>query len=420
MTSLKPLPFVTSLPGEDQKSIDWIRNGVLLEGASTKLGHDGILNKASVQIQENVVVIDANTKILELGLALVNESVKDIEDSINSSGTANIIEAVKSHGETIERHESHLEEIDTSVDELNTKIDETLANVGIRSEESGTLSVFDDLLFIKTRIGSNDNEDINGLPSTGDATGLIRKLQDTTFQAINNKNSLDAISEEITNLELPKTKAEVNELRVELGESKNATGTPVYGRLKAIEDHSTELDDSISKISTAIGLGSRDIASDVDLVTSDVNNLKTLIETPSTGLVDKVKTIDTALNDSDTGVIAKVTLLESNISEVDTRLGKTGTGLVGKVEELESFVGKNDGTPSQDSLAGKLTTLTALHNDTAASVQDMQVELGTSNSGLIGDVKAIKETLAEQDTQLKAFDERIKALEEKVKALESA
>lgn len=419
MTSLQHIPFVTGIPGDDQKTITWVRNGELLEGASTKTGHDGVLNSAPSQLQENIVVVDKNTRILELGLAVVNESVKEIEEAINSSGTADIIAAVKSHGESIELHDQHFIDVDKSIDELETSTTELDVDIGVRSENSGPNSIFDDLVFIKTRIGNNAGEDINGLPAESEASGLIRKIQDTTTQAINNKNSIDNILKTIDDADLDTTKTEVHSIRAELGNKTLANGTTVYVRLDNIESHDSEVDTTIGKIKTSIGLDSRNIGEDVNKNTLVVAELKTVLEAPSTGLIDKVSSIETTLNAPTSGVLAKVDTLETNLAGLDTRVGKTGTGLVGVIEALNVFVGKNNGKPSADSLSGRLTTLTALHNDTASTVQDMQSELGTANSDIIGDIKTIKATQAAQDVQLKDFDTRLKALEEKVKALES-
>lgn len=102
--------------------------------------------------------------------------------------------------------------------------------------------------------------------------------------------------------------------------------------------------------------------------------------------------------------------------EIETINGKIGSSGIGKdISDISNFVGYGTEPAPKTSLAGKLETLTALHNDTAASVQDLQVELGNANSGIKGDIKTINATLTAQDTRLKAIGEQLVAQDKLIK-----
>ena len=80
MIALHKIPYVTNLPDDGQTKIIWIKNGELLEGASTNHGHDGVLNATGVQIQENVEVLEVNIKNVANSLNETNATVEKLEE----------------------------------------------------------------------------------------------------------------------------------------------------------------------------------------------------------------------------------------------------------------------------------------------------------------------------------------------------
>ena len=417
MIALHKIPYVTNLPDDGQTKIIWIKNGELLEGASTNHGHDGVLNATGVQIQENVEVLEVNIKNVANSLNETNVTVEKLEELIAIAGNLDLVEQVKTNTDDIKLVKTEQESLNETVETTSEEVNQVIQEIGSRSISSGTRTVFDDLVFIKSVVGQEPGQDINGNMSPGaEASGIIRKLSDTTKQVIINTANIATLSESVESADLPKLVEDTVSFRKELGSVQPNT-LPMYTRLNTLETDSEKSKEEIEKISNSIGIDSRNIVEELDTLSANTDTLEKDLNTPTTGVKARLGNIETVVLDPTSGLNVKVDTIEDEIETINGKIGSSGISK--DISDISNFVGYGAGSAPNTSLAGKLETLTALQNDTAASVQDIQVELGNANSGIKGDIKAINAKIAAQDARLDSFDERIKALEAKVAKLET-
>ena len=417
MIALHKIPYVTNLPDDGQTKIIWIKNGELLEGASTNHGHDGVLNATGVQIQENVEVLEVNIKNVANSLNETNATVEKLEELIAIAGNLDLVEQVKTNTNDIELIKTEQESLTETVETTSEEVNQVIQEIGARSISSGTRTVFDDLVFIKSVVGQEPGQDINGNMSPGaEASGIIRKLGDTTKQVITNTGNIAILSALVESTDLPNLVKDVVSFRKELGPVQPNT-LPMYTRLNTLETDSEKSKEEIEKISNSIGIDSRNIVEELDTLSANTDTLEKDLNTPTTGVKARLGNIETVVLDPTSGLNVKVDTIEDEIETINGKIGSSGISK--DISDISNFVGYGAGSAPNTSLAGKLETLTALQNDTAASVQDIQVELGNANSGIKGDIKAINAKIAAQDARLDSFDERIKALEAKVAELET-
>ena len=418
MIKLHKIPYVTNLPDDGQSKIIWIKNGELLEGASTKNGHEGVLNMVGVQIQENVEVLEVNIQNVANSLNSTNESVEKLEEIIAVTGNLDLVDQVKTNTSDIETLKTSQVELNTAVD-LNTKETQHLiTDVGARTISSGSRTVFDDLVFVKSTIGQEKGQDINGNTTPGsEASGLTRKIEDATKQTIKNTNELAVVSALVESSDLPKLIDDNTQFRKELGVAPD-DDTTIYLRLSGLESKDTTNKETIESISESIGLGKRVVVDELDSLKTQALAIENELNTPDTGVKARVTTLEKVVLDPSTGLGVQVSDIKDEVTKVNDKIGDQG--ITKDVKNISDFVGYGTEPAPKTSLAGKLETLTALHNDTAATVQDIQVELGNANSGIKGDIKIINDKLAAQDVVIKDFDARLKLLEDRVAALEPA
>lgn len=416
---IQTLPFVTGLPDDGQTSIRWVRNGELLEGSSTKKGHDGVLNASSVQIQENVMVVHGNLKIVADNVDTMGSKVTHLENIIAQELDLVLVQKVAKNTEDIATLDAELKVTNIQVDASKLEIETITGELGLRVEESGTKTVFNDLIFLKTKVGHPENEDLNGNPLPGlESSGLTRKIETVTEHSLATKAELDQLKLDVESVDLTEINKSVNELRTEIGPTPAEPLTPkVYERLSSLESDMGTAQETISSIESAIGLDSRVIQDDVDVLQATVTAIDALLNDDPGGVIPRLTIVETTLTDSSTGVIKIQNDHTSQIAALETKVGPTG--LSKELADVSTFVGYGTVPAPPTSVAGKLETLIALHNDTAASVQDLQVEVGNANTGLVGDVKTLKATVTAQGADIVDLKSRMTALEARVTALET-
>jgi hypothetical protein len=264
MIALHKIPYVTNLPDDGQTKIIWIKNGELLEGASTNHGHDGVLNATGVQIQENVEVLEVNIKNVANSLNETNATVEKLEELIAIAGNLDLVEQVKTNTDDIKLVKTEQESLNETVETTSEEVNQVIQELGSRSVSSGSRTVFDDLVFIKSVVGQEPGQDINGNMSPGaKASGIIRKLGDTTKQVITNTNNIAILSALVESADLPKLVKDVVSFRKELGPVQPNT-LPMYTRLNTLETDSEKTKEEIEKISNSIGIDSRNIVEELD------------------------------------------------------------------------------------------------------------------------------------------------------------
>lgn len=394
MIQLKPIPNVTGLPDGDQKSITYIRNGEMLEGSTTKYGYDGNLNSPSVQIQENVVVLDENIKLLAENADSANTSIQQLENFINQSGNTDLIETVAEHGTKINALETSQVSNVQKLDEHETEITGLQTDVGLKTSFQGTRNIFEDLFFIKSRIGNEPDQTINGDSSIGlESTGLIKKLSDVTKQVLLNKTTIETITTDLNGISVTDLSNDVLQLRFEIGDSTNATADSIYLRLKNLEQYKNTSTMSLDNIEASIG--GRNVSRDLTLIENRQNEFDLQFTNPTDGVYTRLNNLET----SSTNYETRLNVLE--LFKTDSTTAQTQ--MAADIVELNTFVG-NETVPAPTSLLSKLNELIAIQNDTSATVQDIQAELGNASTGIIGDIVQLKQRMT-------ALEARVTALE---------
>ncbi|WZW73016.1 fibritin [Vibrio phage TCU-VP03-AIR1] len=325
MTIQKPiiteLRYVNGQPDPsqrpDQTRINWAKNGESINGASGDTVSDGVLNRAGVQIQENVLNTHYNTKAQQTTI----EELVDTVNELTGGGDANL-------GARVSQTEFDIDVLENQVDDLqdNVGVPSTIdvmatglyrraedieADIGVRNpndipnDVENNDTIRKDLYFIKRRIGNDRNYDVNGnsSPSTN-PTGMKYQIGDlynktATINAEIGENAIPlTINGRLYELEQNSQVGDVAEIRSEIGDSQDADpARTIYLRL----------DDAESAISDN---------------SSDINLLQQEIETPTTGLIDRVSANETAISDGQTQITANA----QSITDITTDLGSYSVG----------------------------------------------------------------------------------------------
>lgn len=401
-TFLKTIPYVNGVPDDGQQSIRWVVNGELLGGATTKKGFDGVLNAAPSQIQENIVVLDDNIKSLGGISTNIDERLKIVELFVEESGNESLIQKVNDNTTDIKTLQDKSEIQQSSINGMDTIINGILTDVGTPSPENGIRNIYEDLLFIKKRIGSNIDEDFNGNPSIGDdSTGLIHVINSSSMQSAQNRNNILSINQRLETADLDQLKINDEKFREEIGDIELSTSSSIYVRLKSHDQSLLENTTSINQIKESIDFGNIEVADEINGLVAKTNSIENDLNDPTTGMHKQLNDLDKKVNDPSTGLVAEVGVLKLQNEETETSLSDLST----KYNQLELFVGAG-ANPSDDSISKKLAELTALQNDTAATVQDIQVELGNAQSGMIKDIIDLKAAVADLTARVVALESK--------------
>ena len=370
---IKVIPFVNGVPGDYQSRITWIKNGELLEGASTQLGSDGILNTAAAQIQENVVTLDQNINFLYNESVDHGQKIENIQAIIDQSGSLDIIETVQRHTTEIDGLTVKTNNLDLTSTQNSNDIDVIKGQLG-QHDILNIRTVFADLNWIKNRIGQEVNQDINGQevlgnPATGIKVSINNIIQQSNLQnqkIVNLENIIDSADPNLT-------KENVTQIRSELGTAPALVTNTIYVRLDALETDATNVNTSISEIKEKIGFDrSLTIIDDLDLTKVMVQEHDDTLYATQTGLVPRVSTIDTKLD----VIIPKLDTVESDVNGIKTELSGAG-GVTSQIQDIKTYIGivPQGETPGPTTLEGRFTVLQSIQNDTQSTVQDMQQEI---------------------------------------------
>lgn len=377
------LPFVDGLPADGQSRLSWIHNGALLQGATKKLSNDGNLNLLAVQLQKNIVFLAENFDSLKATQDLSVEDIQKIKDLLDQAGTEGLIDLVNKNTEDLRLLKLAVDQLSADLIGQEQIIGDLTALVGTRSPESGPNNIFDDLLFIKTRIGNATGEDINGKPTAGiTATGLILKIDDIRTQSNKNATEIDKINTAIATADLVQLHKNVDDIRIELG-PKPAQGTPaVYTRLKNLEDSDIEINARLDEIRSDIGTGK--IITKVNTNTSKISTLEAEIN-GTDGINDKLDALTVKIDTPNTGIDARLTKVTAQSDATTAIVGKTANdGLQKQVATLNTTIGIGITPLPAASVLGRLDLVEAEVAQQVNKTQEIEVVLGTSTTGLQG------------------------------------
>lgn len=381
------LPFVDGIPEDGQRRLSWIRNGDLLNGSDTKYGHEGNLNEVGVQLQQNIVFLAKNIDLVDQDTIDIKKDIAEIQEILGDASSGSLIETVNEHTAEIKTINENLTQLTEDFNEDHLKLNRVLNDVGTRTSTNGPNSIFGDLIFIKTRIGNNAGEDINGLPtnSTDPATGLFLKVNEQG--TIINKHTLDiaSLTTRLDNSKIDELHESVDSIRLELGPKPTPNSTTVYDRLTSLESSKVDIDDQLSSIEEKIGPDK--IIDKVNQNTTDINTVEDAINNPTSGIKKSVKDLQT----SQDALLNDVIELTTNVETNTTKIGNDASGLIKDVNLLNKTVGIGQAEPT--SLITRTANLETVTAGQTTTLQDIEVILGTSTTGLQGDVANINKTL---------------------------
>lgn len=410
---LKKLPFVDDCPEADQKRIPWVRNGECLTAATTKYGHDGVLNGAGVGIHTNTLTLEQNAETTKDTMNIVIDNVNNINKALEMGADTDVIKQIAQNKENIEILQVHMQFAENNIGTLETDVDFLKEDVGVYdpSKDSVLRPIRDDLLFIKTEIGQYEGQDINGIPVSGnEATGMKRQIIDTSTELVSVRTRVKKLEDDYQDSDVGSLSIKLNEIRDELGPHVSSVGKPtVYARLDSLETITSQSDQTISEIKTAIGLGTGpSINTRMNAVEGRTQTLENTVNLPITGLVARVSKIETDIGtvsvpSSINGRIASLrTDLDANIAVV----GKdTSSGLRKQVSDLQTAVGQ-DTNPASTSLRGRMTTVEGRTGTNSSSIQDIQAEIGTTNTGMKGSITKLSSQMNGTNPQGTTVKER--------------
>uniref|UniRef100_A0AB38ZCX1 Fibritin neck whisker n=1 Tax=Acinetobacter phage vB_AbaSt_W16 TaxID=3116434 RepID=A0AB38ZCX1_9CAUD len=381
-TKVDFLPYVDGIPTDGQHRLSWIRNGDLLNGSDTKYGNEGNLNAFGVELQKNIVFLAENIDVLESNANITQEELEKIKEILGEVGTGSIVEKVNANTENIELINKTVETLTTSFNESKLILNQAVTDIGIRTELNGPNNIFTDLGFIKSRIGNNENEDISGLPSDGNpASGIILKILDQGKQINKNLSDLEELNTKFNDSDISGLSQNIDKLRLELGQSPEPNTPTVYARLNTLESSDKSVKEHLDEIDNKIGSGN--ISEKVEINTGELNTLKDSINNPETGIK---KSIEDLKQNQDT-LLTDLAKTNESLENVATKSNTNETN----IGTLNDTVGINNDGPN--TLLQRTANLETVQQNQTTTIQDMEVILGTSTTGLQGDVQNLKKAL---------------------------
>lgn len=376
-TELQKIPYVNGVPGTGQRSIQWIINGDRLMGASEFNGSDGNLNLSTAQVQENVVVVDNNTKVLAEEVSQNNADIQNIYDVLNQGNDTNLIQRVSKNEENITLIDQRVSQEEILSKQHAQDITEIEESIGTRdTNDFSGKTILEDLFFIRKRIGNKVGETVNGDTDTSilTASGLFKNIDDVVAKVNTNTSDIDDIKQEISDANIPTISLSIAQVRLELGQTPPSNTPDVYTRLASMDQHNNEVDTKIINIQNQIGTGNVD--QDIDKLQVDVGNLQTGLNSAN----ERIATLNGDVNDPDTGIKKRVSDVESKTSNLTTVVLDSDTGLQKQVADVKTEIGDIN-TPN--SINGKINALQGAMQTNSSTIQDIQITVGDSNSGLV-------------------------------------
>lgn len=374
MTVLENLPFVDGTPTIGQERLAWLYDGEHINGVTKKFDNDGSINRVGVQLQKNIVSVATAVDSVS---DIANQSVKDIEklkEGLEEVGTSGIIEQINKNTQGIADLVEKTELTDTVVVQLDRNVETLQQQVGT----SGSIPISDSIVHLKTTVGNYAGVDIDGRPAPEiPASGLIHRVDTINTQTIANRDVIKELKDEVDAADLSNMHIESSKVRHELGVSP-AEGTPtVYQRIGALEGSTKASSEDIIEIKAAIGPGV--ISDKVDANTEAINTINTKLSGPS-GVINDIIELEQRADEFDTSIEAT----NQKLTTLETVVTQDGSGLVPQMTEVRTTIGIDSVTPT--SVIGRLNEHDTTIETNTSAIQDIQVQLGNSTTGLIGDV----------------------------------
>ncbi|QQG32088.1 fibritin neck whiskers protein [Citrobacter phage CkP1] len=393
---LKTLPYVNGLPGEGQTRINWIKNGESLDGASTKFGVDGALNRGPNQVQENVVVLNDNIETIAEKTTEMDSQIETINSILSVSENVDAMAQIGKNTTDIGLLKTANENVQTGILDLDTRVDFLEEDIGTYNPTQDTLyrPVRSDLYWIKREMGQYPGQDINGQSVSGnESTGMKRRIIDNTSSIVQSINRITELENLFNDSDVGSLTIEVQNLRSEMGPRGSATIDPVYTRLTKTTNTVNGLLVSMEDVMDSIGYneGVPSIITLVNSNTSEITEINRKLSTPSTGIIPRIEVIEQQIGTENAPLTirGRIKTNTDSINSLYQIVGAdTSSGLRGQVAWINQVVGivPEGSQPPTTSLIYKMTALENQQSSINDSIQDLQVEIGNNNEGLKGQV----------------------------------
>lgn len=399
---LKPIPFVDTVPDDDQKRIQWVRNGECLEGAATKTSNDGTLNKVGVQVQKNIEVIDENMFKTKEKVNVLSSEVNRINESLNIENDTSLVEQIGINRDNIGILQEHMQFAESDIGELQASVEFLDEEVGVHNPEQDPVhrTVRDDLTFVKTEMGAYPGQDMNGREEPGTkGRGMKGRIIDIATQAVKNEKRITQLETDFDESDVGQVTLDIRKIRKEIGPSSEVVpDTTVYSRIKQNEKDIKTHSLSLTEIEEAIDLDGGQIVDHVNNNRDAIKNLEKVQNDPNTGLLPRMTAVETQIGTKDkpTSILGKLEVDRKDINNLQVLVGKdSSSGLRGNVAWINQTVGIVEAgqTPPSDSILGQIQVITSTMNEHSSSIQDIQQEIGNNKEGLKGSVVMMSKSI---------------------------
>lgn len=384
---LVALPYVDRkpLPDErpDQKRIEWIRVGECLGAAETIIDNSGEMNRSGVQVQKNAVTLYENDLILNNSLTEVINRVNNHDDVLGQIGDDNLLTKIKALEDKVEpmdekitEHSQQIFLIDEAGKLLNLKVGDRVAG------DTTIRTVMADLTFIKRdQLGNWTNQDFNGNEDPGaTASGIKYRMESQGLAIANNTRRIVQLEENWINSDVGQLKADIDQIRVEMGPSILAPAVNVYSWIKSADATHTALQTNIDTLQDAIGNagGGTTIAVRLNNIEADVTD-----NTQNIGQnANEITRLNFTVGDSTipSSLQYRVIGLESTITKHDVSLyGLDGnTGITATIQAIGTEIG--DDTVA-NSIKGRLVETETETLKVQQDISTIKTQIGNNISG---------------------------------------
>lgn len=381
----KIIPYSNN-PNDGQEKISWIVNGEHLNGLDRN-GDIGTLNRPGMQLLKNIETLDDNIKVIIKAINELNFSIdeqKRLFDALTHGDTLPLLQSTSLALDEVRQNDIKINELYESVKQQLYKL---VASIGSRNpEDSSERTIFDDLAFIKSVIGNKTNEDYNGNVAPLQSSGFFKKISDISSHVIVLENLVNDLSDRVQKAQTEQLEQTIDELRKEIGSSSGKTERTIYFRIASTENDIKTINTEIGEINQKIG------APEI---------IKFKVKENSDEIVSlKLKTSE----------------LLSSIEEIQQSITATDTGIKPRLSTVENLIKLNQETTanirnsleSTNKIAVDAKDLSLnnqeLQTNLSYTVSNLQLELGTDNSGLKGELNLTKTKLENTSNKLNSIE----------------
>lgn len=374
------IQYVDGLPSEGQRRISWIENGEQLNGAKTRFGNDGELNRVSVELQKNIVTLDLNDLVVASKLNETIDVTNELYRIVTDGTGADLNERVTVLETDVANTKLGLEQTNNSLVIIRTSQEALQENVGYYDPNEDTVhrSLREDDVFLKQQLGNWPDEDMNGRYEEGtETTGIKGKITTLLSESSSQNTRISAIETKISVSGIETLAEDVALIRTELGTSSAMEGKDkVFDRLNSMETSQQEIIRDINTVNDAIDVSNPiTLSSRVSTSERDIQSVTTKVSGEN-GLEFKVQKITEKIGSPGTSdtILGNIEYLDADIEKLNREIGLTDAeGLRKKVADASDSANQANTKASQVE-TGLIST--------NANVSELQTEIGDSSSGI--------------------------------------